>query len=175
MNLHDRIRVAQNCLHRNSMIRLDYRETRELNQKIPGNFIGSLRDNAALRYHGNQLVNHIAERYVVNLPTIGGEPHNPKYIGLVNYTSLRGEAHNLCGTKRPMQNKPEIIGSVESITRSNPVQPFGSMPALRNFSRHASLIHELKLPGLAAESICCKRESSSGYFSLCCQNVQKRA
>lgn len=66
-----------------------------------------------------------------------------------NQPSLRGEAQRLCGSLRPAQNlqvtkshsqnssgvaqnRPEVIGAVHSITGSNPVQPFGSMPRLFN-------------------------------------------
>jgi hypothetical protein len=45
-------------------------------------------------------------------------------------------------------------------------QPFGSMPSLRNFSRHASFTQALKLPVPAMESTCSSRESSKRIIFL---------
>lgn len=95
--------------------------------------------------------NHIAKRYAVNQPSFRGEVHLLR-------ESLRS-AQNLQVTKRHPQNRPEIIGSVHSITGSNPVQPFGSSLASLRWRRLIS-------PRKAATINCPVLSPSSFTFSI---------
>lgn len=75
-----------------------------------------------------------------------------------NQPSLRGEPlHN---SLRVAQNNPSLRGAVHSITESNPVQPFGSMPCRRNSARASSFNQLPRLtPSRSAASLSCCRNS----------------
>ena len=75
-----------------------------------------------------------------------------------NQPSLRGEPlHN---SLIVAQNRPFLRGAVHSITGSNPVQPFGSMPCRRNSARASSFNQLPRLtPSRSAASLSCCRNS----------------
>lgn len=75
-----------------------------------------------------------------------------------NKPSLRGEPlHN---SLIVAQNRPFLRGAVHSITGSNPVQPFGSMPCRRNSARASSFNQLPRLtPSRSAASLSCCRNS----------------
>ncbi len=75
-----------------------------------------------------------------------------------NQPSLRGESlHN---SLIVAQNRPFLRGAVHSITGSNPVQPFGSMPCRRNSARASSFNQLPRLtPSRSAASLSCCRNS----------------
>lgn len=96
--------------------------------------ITDLDNNADLRHEKNQQVSQPFLRGEPIPTTIGGwdwrlcesiSPAQPLHTEIIGI-------HNLQVTKSHSQNNPEIIGAVHSITGSNPVQPFGSMPRLFN-------------------------------------------
>lgn len=85
-------------------------------------------------------VNRIAKRYADSQNSLRGEP-----------------LHN---SLRVMQNSPFLRGAVHSITESNPVQPFGSMPCRRNSARASSFNQLPRLtPSRSAASLSCCRNS----------------
>ncbi len=89
--------------------------------------------------HSHQ-VNRIAKRYADSQNSLRGEP-----------------LHN---SLRVMQNSPFLRGAVHSITESNPVQPFGSMPCRRNSARASSFNQLPRLtPSRSAASLSCCRNS----------------
>lgn len=75
-----------------------------------------------------------------------------------NQPSLRGEPlHN---SLIVAQNRPFLRGAVHSITGSNSVQPFGSMPCRRNSARASSFNQLPRLtPSRSAASLSCCRNS----------------
>ena len=80
-----------------------------------------------------------------------------------NQPSLRGEPlHN---SLRVAQNRPFLRGAVHSITGSNPVQPFGSMPLVMS-SRRASSFSQLArlVPSRSASASSCA--FSSGLMRI---------
>lgn len=156
---------AQN-LHRRNSYALVYRDTRELNQKVPGKLTGkcddclsnhpcapSIKDNANMCHHKNQQVAQVTESHSQTCVAINYAQNRP---------SLRGEPWCLCGTKRPAQNRPEIIGPVESITRCNPVQLFGSIPRCCNSLRIIRLSQAEMVSSPSSLMACCIASSREG-------------
>lgn len=90
-------------------------------------------------------VNRIAKRYADSQNSLRGEP-----------------LHN---SLRVMQNSPFLRGAVHSITESNPVQPFGSMPLVMS-SRRASSFNQLArlVPSRSASASSCA--FSSGLMRI---------
>ena len=62
----------------------------------------------------------VPQSHEVNQLSLSKSDCLPTIRGLVNYKIF--VVQRLCGTQRPAQNNPEIIGAVHSITESNPVQ-----------------------------------------------------
>lgn len=62
----------------------------------------------------------VPQSHEVNQLSLSKSDCLPTIRGLVNYKIF--VVQRLCGTQRPAQNNPEIIGAVHSITGSNPVQ-----------------------------------------------------
>ena len=82
-----------------------------------------------------------------------------------NQPSLRGEPlHN---SLRVAQNRPFLRGAVHSITGSNPVQPFGSMPRLSSSRRKRRFIHP-DLLSSPSSFIAKASRSDSSLSSLSC-------
>ena len=82
-----------------------------------------------------------------------------------NQPSLRGEPlHN---TLIVAQNRPFLRGEVHSITGSNPVQPFGSMPRLSSSRRKRRFIHP-DLLSSPSSFIAKASRSDSSLSSLSC-------
>ena len=76
-------------------------------------------------------VNRLSLSESDNQPSLRGEPLSDSY----NLPTDSGLVRYLCGTQRPSQNNPEIIGAVHSITESNPVQLSGSDLAFLRWRR----------------------------------------
>lgn len=115
---------------------------------------------------------HLKNRHAADLQDAGHEsdlvyervvPHSYQVNRIAkryadSQNSLRGEPlHN---SLRVMQNSPFLRGAVHSITESNPVQPFGSMPCRRNSARASSFNQLPRLtPSRSAASLSCCRNS----------------
>ncbi|WP_455768643.1 host cell division inhibitor Icd-like protein [Hafnia paralvei] len=89
-----------------------------------------LDNNADLRHEKNQQISHPFLGGKPILTTIGG--WDLRLYGTLSpaqtlHTEIIG-TQNLQVTKRYSQNNPEIIGTVDSITRSKPVHTCGSLP-----------------------------------------------
>ncbi|HHG1834198.1 TPA: host cell division inhibitor Icd-like protein [Klebsiella pneumoniae] len=92
-------------------------------------------------------VNRIAKRYADSQPSLRGEPlHNSLKVA---------------------QNRPFLRGAVHSITGSNPVQPFGSMPRLSSSRRKRRFIHP-DLLSSPSSFIAKASRSDSSLSSLSC-------
>lgn len=158
----------QHCLGSAIIFKGCIKENQQRAVEVPTNNVESCNGSAFLLYEGNQQrtvlyrnpnlayervvpqshqVNHAAKRYAENKP------------------SLRGGVQRLCGSLCPAQNNPEIIGAVHSITGSNPVQPFGSMPLVMS-SRRASSFSQLArlVPSRSASASSCA--FSSGLMRI---------
>lgn len=153
MILHNSIRVAQNLSrrnshaqinrvrltygHRNPLNHLNYRETRELASNEHEQYSGSWQHNVK---RGSEVTTNNVESCEDNQPSLRGEPlHNSLIVA---------------------QNRPFLRGAVHSITGSNPVQPFGSMPCRRNSARASSFNQLPRLtPSRSAASLSCCRNS----------------
>ncbi len=142
MILHNSIRVAQNLSRRNSHAQIKLGDMPSLNNRV------------RLTYGHRNPLNHLNYREMRELASNEHEKYSGSWQNNVkrgsevptnnvescedNQPSLRGEAQRLCGSLRPAQNlqvtkshsqnNPSLRGAVHSITESNPVQPFGSMP-----------------------------------------------
>ena len=105
----------------------------------------------------------VPQSHEVNQLSLSKSDCLPTIRGLVNYKIF--VVQRLCGTQRPAQNNPEIIGAVHSITESNPVQPFGSMPLVMS-SRRASSFNQLArlVPSRSASASSCA--FSSGLMRI---------
>lgn len=185
--LHNSIRVAQNLSRRNShaqiklgdmpslnnrvrltyghcnpLKELNYNESLELDKSLilpktcnagkstpflyheENHNLAVLHRNPDLAYERvvpqSHQVNRIAKRYADSQPSLRGEPlHNSLIVA---------------------QNRPFLRGAVHSITGSNPVQPFGSMPCRRNSARASSFNQLPRLtPSRSAASLSCCRNS----------------
>lgn len=160
-SLNNRVRLTHG--HRNPLNHLNYSETREsANLLILLNSVESTESAKHEQYSGS-CQNNVKRGSEV--------PTNSVESCEDNQPSLRGEAQRLCGSLRPAQNNPEIIGAVDyrqttenpavnSITGSNPVQPFGSMPCRRNSARASSFNQLPRLtPSRSAASLSCCRNS----------------
>ena len=151
-SLNNRVRLTYG--HRNPLNHLNYRETREL------------ASNEHEQYSGSPEHQHCLSSEVPTNNVVSCEDNQP---------SLRGAVQRLCGSLRPsqnlqvtkshQQNNPEIIGAVHSITGSNPVQPFGSMPLVMS-SRRASSFNQLArlVPSRSASASSCA--FSSGLMRI---------
>lgn len=105
----------------------------------------------------------VPQSHEVNQLSLSKSDSLPTIRGLVNYKIF--VVQRLCGTQRPAQNNPEIIGAVHSITESNPAQPFGSMPLVMS-SRRASSFNQLArlVPSRSASASSCA--FSSGLMRI---------
>ncbi|KDK62727.1 host cell division inhibitor Icd-like protein [Klebsiella pneumoniae] len=107
----------------------------------------------------------VPQSHEVNQLSLSKSDCLPTIRGLVNYKIF--VVQRLCGTQRPAQNNPEIIGAVHSITESNPVQPFGSMPRLSSSRRKRRFIHP-DLLSSPSSFIAKASRSDSSLSSLSC-------
>lgn len=144
--LHNSIRVAQNLSRRNSHAQIKLGDMPSLNSCVrltPGH-----RDKGE-QYSGSPEHQHCLDSEVPTNNVESCEDNQP---------SLRGEPlHN---SLRVAQNNPSLRGAVHSITESNPVQPFGSMPCRRNSARASSFNQLPRLtPSRSAASLSCCRNS----------------
>ncbi|CAM7321430.1 hypothetical protein CIPOMA221M_06650 [Citrobacter portucalensis] len=134
--------------------------------EVPTNNVESCNGSAFLLYEVNQqrTVLHrnpdlayervVTQSYEVNQLSLSESDNKP---------SLRGEPlHN---SLRVAQNRPFLRGAVHSITGSNPVQPFGSMPLVMS-SRRASSFNQLArlVPSRSASASSCA--FSSGLMRI---------
>ncbi|HIG8607853.1 TPA: host cell division inhibitor Icd-like protein [Klebsiella pneumoniae] len=107
----------------------------------------------------------VPQSHEVNQLSLSKSDSLPTIRGLVNYKIF--VVQRLCGTQRPAQNNPEIIGAVHSITESNPAQPFGSMPRLSSSRRKRRFIHP-DLLSSPSSFIAKASRSDSSLSSLSC-------
>lgn len=160
--LHNSIRVAQNLSRRNSHAQTKLGDMPSLNNRVRLTYghcnpLKELDYNESLESAGNK-----HEQY-------SGSPEHQHCLDSEvptnnvescedNQPSLRGEPlHN---SLRVAQNNPSLRGAVHSITESNPVQPFGSMPCRRNSARASSFNQLPRLtPSRSAASLSCCRNS----------------
>lgn len=161
--LHNSIRVAQNLSRRNSHAQIKLGDMPSLNSCV--RLTSGHRDKGE-QYSGSPEHQHCLSSEVPTNNVVSCEDNQP---------SLRGAVQRLCGSLRPsqnlqvtkshQQNNPEIIGAVHSITGSNPVQPFGSMPLVMS-SRRASSFNQLArlVPSRSASASSCA--FSSGLMRI---------
>lgn len=136
--------------HRNPLNHFNYRETRESANLL--NLFNSVESTESAKheqYSGSPEHQHCLDSEVPTNNVESCEDNQP---------SLRGEPlHN---SLRVAQNNPSLRGAVHSITESNPVQPFGSMPCRRNSARASSFNQLPRLtPSRSAASLSCCRNS----------------
>lgn len=127
-------------------------------------YITDLDNNADLRHEKNQQVSQPFLRGEPIPTTIGGwdwrlcESISPAQT---LHTEIIG-IHNLQVTKSHSQNNPEIIGAVHSITGSNPVQPFGSIPRCCNSLRIIRFSQAEIVSSPSSFMACCIASSRDG-------------
>lgn len=183
-NSHAQInRVRLTYGHRNPLNHLNYRETRELASNEHEQYSGSWQHNVK---RGSEVPTNSVESCEDNQPSLRGEAqrlcgslrpaqnlqvtncHLQNQLSLSesdSQTSLRGEPlHN---SLRVAQNRPFLRGAVHSITGSNPVQPFGSMPRLSSSRRKRRFIHP-DLLSSPSSFIAKASRSDSSLSSLSC-------
>lgn len=130
-------RVRLTYGHRNPLKELDYNESLESAGNKHEQYSGSPEHQHCL---GSEVPTNNVESCEDNQPSLRGEP-----------------LHNAL---RVAQNNPSLRGAVHSITESNPVQPFGSMPCRRNSARASSFNQLPRLtPSRSAASLSCCRNS----------------
>lgn len=169
MILHNSIRVAQNLSRRNSHAQIKLGDMPSLNNRV------------RLTYGHRNPLNHLNYREMRELASNEHEKYSGSWQNNVkrgsevptnnvescedNQPSFKRGVQRLCGSLCPAQNNPEIIGAVHSITGSNPVQPFGSMPLVMS-SRRASSFSQLArlVPSRSASASSCA--FSSGLMRI---------
>ncbi len=137
-------RVRLTYEHLNPLNHLNYRETRELASNEHEKYSGSPEHQHCL---GSEVPTNNVESCEDNQPSLRGEP-----------------LHN---SLRVAQNRPFLRGAVHSITGSNPVQPFGSMPRLSSSRRKRRFIHP-DLLSSPSSFIAKASRSDSSLSSLSC-------
>lgn len=166
----------------NPLNRLDYNDSLELDKSliIPKTcdagsmmpFLNHEENQQSTVLDDDANPQHLKNRHAADLQDAGHEsdlvyervvPHSHQVNRIAkryadSQNSLRGEPlHN---SLRVMQNSPFLRGAVHSITESNPVQPFGSMPCRRNSARASSFNQLPRLtPSRSAASLSCCRNS----------------
>lgn len=166
----------------NPLNRLDYNDSLELDKSliIPKTcdagsmmpFLNHEENQQSPVLNDDANPQHLKNRHAADLQDAGHEsdlvyervvPHSHQVNRIAkryadSQNSLRGEPlHN---SLRVMQNSPFLRGAVHSITESNPVQPFGSMPCRRNSARASSFNQLPRLtPSRSAASLSCCRNS----------------
>ncbi|SAC76507.1 Uncharacterised protein [Enterobacter hormaechei] len=122
-------RVRLTYEHLNPLNHLNYRETRELASNEHEKYSGSPEHQHCL---GSEVPTNNVESCEDNQPSLRGAVDRVT-DSLFPASSTNGDwMKNLCGTQRPSQNNPEIIGAVNRVNNIDVVQPFGSMPRLFN-------------------------------------------
>lgn len=159
-SLNNRVRLTYG--HRNPLNHLNYRETRELASNEHEQYSRSWQNNVK---RGLEAPTKNVESCEDNQPSLRGEVH-----------LLRGSlrpAQNLQVTKRHPQNRPEIIGSVHSITGRNPVQLSGSdlafLRCLRLISPFAAVIRNPAVLSPSSFSFSISSKSSRGSLTESCK------
>lgn len=129
-----------------------------------------LDNNADLRHDKNQQLSHpfLGGEHI--LTTIGGwdlRLHGTLSPAQTLHTEIIG-IQNLQVTKRYSQNHTEIIRKPDGVTRSNPTQPFGSMPRFRSSSRPSSFNQLLVLvfASCAKPSNCLRKSAGMRIGSI---------
>ncbi len=130
-------RVRLTYGHRNPLKELDYNESLESAGNKHEQYSGSPEHQHCL---GSEVPTNNVESCEDNQPSLRGEPlHNSLIVA---------------------QNRPFLRGAIHSITGSNHVQPFGSMPCRRNSARASSFNQLPRLtPSRSAASLSCCRNS----------------
>lgn len=165
MILHNSIRVAQNLLRRNPHAQTKLGDMPSLNNCVH------------LTYEHRNPLNQIDYNEPLEL---AGNKHE-QYSGWLEHQHCLGSAiifkgcikgNQQCAVEVPTNNvescednQPSLRGSVHSITGSNPVQPFGSMPLVMS-SRRASSFSQLArlVPSRSASASSCA--FSSGLMRI---------
>lgn len=173
----------------NPLNRLDYNDSLELDKSliIPKTcdagsmmpFLNHEENQQSTVLDDDANPQHLKNRHAADLQDAGHEsdlvyervvPHSYQVNRIAkryadSQNSLRGEPlHN---SLRVMQNSPFLRGAVHSITESNPVQPFGSMPRLSNSLRSSRLIQP-DLLSSPSSFIAIASRSDSSLSSLSC-------
>ncbi len=130
-------RVRLTYGHRNPLKELDYNESLESAGNKHEQYSGSPEHQHCL---GSEVPTNNVESCEDNQPSLRGEPvHNSLMV---------------------TQNRPFLRGAVHSITESNPVQPFGSMPCRKSSLRARAFSQLPRLtPSRLAASFSCWRSS----------------
>lgn len=171
-------RLAQNIL--NLLNLRNYRETRELASNKHEQYSGSpehqhclgsevpTNNVESLLYEVNQQRTVLHRNPDLAYERVVPQSHEVNLLSLSepdNQPSLRGEPlHN---SLIVAQNRPFLRGAVHSITGSNPVQPFGSMPRLSSSRRKRRFIHP-DLLSSPSSFIAKASRSDSSLSSLSC-------
>lgn len=144
MILHNSIRVAQNLSRRDSHAQIKLGDMPSLNNRV------------RLTYGHRNPLNHLNYREMRELASNEHE----KYSGSWQNNVKRGSEVPTNNVESCEDNQPSLRGAVHSITGSNPVQPFGSMPCRRNSARASSFNQLPRLtPSRSAASLSCCRNS----------------
>ncbi len=179
-SLNNRVRLTYG--HRNPLNNFNYRETRELasnkheqysgspehqhclGSEVPTNNVESCNGSAFLLYEGNQQRTVLYRNPDLAYERVVPQSHEVNRVVTHSYQVNRV-------AKRYAESKTSLRGAVQcvetyeifvghSITESNPVQPFGSMPCRRNSARASSFNQLPRLtPSRSAASLSCCRNS----------------
>lgn len=173
-SLNNRVRLTYG--HRNLLNHLNYREMRELASNEHEKYSGSWQNNVkrgsevptnnveSLLYEVNQQRTVLYRNPDLAYERVVPQSHEVNRVVTHSYQVNRV-------AKRYAESKTSLRGSVQcvetyeifvghSITGSNPVQPFGSMPCRRNSARASSFNQLPRLtPSRSAASLSCCRNS----------------
>lgn len=167
MILHNSIRVAQNLSRRNSHAQTKLGDMPSLNNRVRLTYghCNPLKKNQ----DGNSrlaqnILNLLNLRNYRETRELASNKHE-QYSGSVQNNVKRGSEVPTNNVESCKDNQPSLRGSVHSITGSNPVQPFGSMPLVMS-SRRASSFNQLArlVPSRSASASSCA--FSSGLMRI---------
>lgn len=157
-------RVRLTYGHRNPLKELDYNESLESAGNKHEQYSGSPEHQHCL---GSEVPTNNVESCEDNQPSLRGAVDRVT-DSLFPASSTNGDwMKNLCGTQRPSQNNPEIIGAVNRVNNIDVVQPFGSMPRLSSSRRKRRFIHP-DLLSSPSSFIAKASRSDSSLSSLSC-------
>ena len=158
----------QHCLGSAIIFKGCIKENQQRAVEVPTNNVESCNGSAFLLYEGNQQRTVLYRNPDLDYERVVTQSYEVNQLSLSesdNKPSLRGEPlHN---SLRVAQNRPFLRGAVHSITGSNPVQPFGSMPRLSSSRRKRRFIHP-DLLSSPSSFIAKASRSDSSLSSLSC-------
>lgn len=151
----------QHCLGSAIIFKGCIKENQQRAVEVPTNNVESCNGSAFLLYEGNQQRTVLYRNPDLDYERVVTQSYEVNQLSLSesdNKPSLRGEPlHN---SLRVAQNRPFLRGAVHSITGSNPVQPFGSMPCRKSSLRARAFSQLPRLtPSRLAASFSCWRSS----------------